>query len=293
MGMNSLPLVSVCMITYNHAFFVKEAIESVLSQRTGFKYELIISDDVSSDNTREICESYQREYPEIIRLVFREQNLGICKNFYHTLSLAQGEFVAVCEGDDFWIDSYKLQKQVDFFSTHSSAVMLYHNAVIDSNGRKSLSIPLNKGHHVVSTEELLFKWTIPTASIMFRRDAFFMPTPFKEFTNADYLLEILLNTKGEIHYIPDVMSVYRKHVDSASDVLNKHQLTLYSGLVDLLRYCESFYPEAEKPLFENAIIRYGNKVQSLEKNMKYPFLKYLDWRFYKRWIFKKLRIRRI
>ena len=281
------------MITYNHASFVKEAIESVLSQKTQFKYELIISDDVSSDNTREICESYQRDYPEIIRLVFRERNLGICKNFFNTLSLAQGEFVAVCEGDDYWTDSYKLQKQIDYFSLHSSAVMVYHNAVIDSNGRKSLSIPLKKGKHILGTKELLFKWTIPTASIMFKRDSFFLPTPFKEFTNADYLLEILLNTKGEIHYIPDIMSVYRKHVDSASDVLNKHQLSLYSGLVDLLRYCESFYPEAEKPLFEAAIARYGKMVQSIEKDKKYPFLKYLDWRFYKRLIFGKFRIKRI
>ena len=140
--MNNNLLVSVCMITYNHASFVREAIEGVLSQKTHFKFELIISDDVSSDNTREICESYQRDYPEIIRLVFREQNLGICKNFYQTLSLAKGQYVAVCEGDDYWTDPYKLQKQIDYLSVHPSAIMLYHNAVVDTDGRKSLFIPL-------------------------------------------------------------------------------------------------------------------------------------------------------
>lgn len=291
--MNNNLLVSICMITYNHASFVREAIEGVLSQKTRFKFELIISDDVSTDNTREICEYYQRDYPEIIRLVFREQNLGICKNFYHTLSLAQGQYVAVCEGDDYWTDPYKLQKQVDYLSVHPSAIMLYHNAVVDTDGRKSLFIPLNKEHHVLCTEELLFRWAIPTASIVFRRDSFFVPNPFKVFTNADYMLEILLNTKGEIHYVPDIMSVYRRHADSASDILNRNRLSLYRGLVDMLQYCKQFYPEVEKPLFEDAIVRYGNMAKAIERDKKYPFLKYCDWRFYKRLIFKRFRIKRV
>ena len=284
--------VSVCMISYNHGEFIGQAIESILSQHADFGFELIISDDVSSDNTRSICQQYKERFPDKIRLVLREQNLGICKNFFETLSLAKGKYVAVCEGDDYWIDSYKLQKQKEYLDNHPAASLVYHNAIVKTGQTKKLFISLDKEKHIVGTEELLSKWAIPTASIMFRRDAFFVPEPFLVFTNADYYLELLLHSKGEIHYVPSLMSVYRMHPGSASEFLNKDKSGLYEGLKELLRFCRQFYGSEEQGLFQKAIDHYNRKKLNEERFVRFPFLKYLDWRFYKRALFSKLHITR-
>ena len=283
---------SVCMIAYNHGEYIGQAIESIVSQHTDFRFELIISDDVSSDNTRDICKLYEERFPDKIRLVFREQNLGICRNFFETLSLAKGKYVAVCEGDDYWIDNYKLQKQKEYLDNHPAASFVYHNAIVQKGREKRLFISLNTEEHIVGTEELLSKWAIPTASIVFRRSAFFIPEPFKVFTNADYYLELLLHSKGEIHYVPSIMSVYRRHEGSASEFLDKDKSGLYEGLKELLQHCRQFYSSSEQSLFQNAIDRYDQKKLSEERKSRFPFLKYLDWRFYKRTLFKKLRIAR-
>lgn len=291
MGNNDI-LVSVCMIAYNHEDYIGQAIESVLAQKTDFKYELIISDDVSSDNTREICYKYQKAHPDIIRLFFRETNLGICTNFFDTFSRAMGKYIAVCEGDDYWIDEYKIQKQKDYLDLHPKASMVFHNAIVGGNKHKSLFIGLDIETHVANTEELLKKWSIPTASIMFRSCSLFIPTPFKSFINADYYLEILLNSKGEIHYIPSIMSFYRKHNNSASEVLNADKVSLYNGLIELLQYCKPLYPSKDWSYFDNAVSYYAKLAKKEDRANKYPFIKYCDYRFYKRILLKILRISR-
>ncbi len=285
--------VSVCMITFNHGSYIEQAIEGVLSQHTDFSFELIISDDISSDNTREICQRYYKRYPDKIRLLFRENNLGIFDNFFQTISCAFGDYIAICEGDDYWIDPYKLQKQKDFLDKKPNASLVYHNAIVEDNGKRRLFIDLNAEEHIVSTEELLKKWSIPTASIMFRKESLLLPSPLKQFHNADYFLEILLQTSGDIHYIPSIMSVYRKHSGSASEYMNKDLIGLYNGLVDLLCYCKPLFADTEHDTFNSAISFYKQQIKNIECAAKYPFLKYLDWRYYKRSLFGMLHIVRV
>ena len=114
-------LVSVCMITYNHAKFVRQAIESILNQDTDFTYELVISDDNSSDDTASIIRSVVKENPHGYRVVFFDQpiNLGMSKNFMFALEQCKGDYIAVCEGDDYWIDKYKLQTQLKFLKANN------------------------------------------------------------------------------------------------------------------------------------------------------------------------------
>lgn len=116
--MNDEIMVSVCMITYNHADYIQHALESVLMQKTTFPYEIIIGDDCSTDETVLIIQKIQKENPDRIQLIAREKNIGICPNSYDVRCHAKGKYIAALEGDDYWIDPYKLQKQVNFLQRH-------------------------------------------------------------------------------------------------------------------------------------------------------------------------------
>ena len=119
------PLVSVSMICYNAEAFIAESIESILNQKVDFPIELVIGDDCSKDNTRQICETYAEKYPEIIRLLLPENNLGIGGNTARTMGSCRGKYIAVCDGDDIWIDPHKLKRQVDFLEQNPHYGVVY------------------------------------------------------------------------------------------------------------------------------------------------------------------------
>lgn len=112
-GINS-PDISIAMLAYNHERFIAEAIESVLMQKTSYTYKIIIAEDFSTDNTRKIVLEYQKKYPDKIKLILQEQNVGAGQNNIDLLSNLEGKYIAALEGDDYWTDPLKLQKQVDF-----------------------------------------------------------------------------------------------------------------------------------------------------------------------------------
>ena len=119
------PLVSVKMITFNHAPFIAQAIEGVLRQKTKFPFELVIGEDCSIDGTREIAYRYQEKYPDIIRIVTSDQNVGMKKNGYRTTKACNGKYIAFCEGDDYWHHPGKIQKQVDYLEANPDCGMIY------------------------------------------------------------------------------------------------------------------------------------------------------------------------
>jgi glycosyltransferase involved in cell wall biosynthesis len=119
------PLVSVKMITYNHAPYIARAIEGVLQQKTNFPFELVIGEDCSTDGTREIVFEYQRKHPSLIHVVASEKNLGAAANSRQTTEVCRGKYLAFCEGDDFWHDPSKLQKQVDYLEGHPECGLVY------------------------------------------------------------------------------------------------------------------------------------------------------------------------
>lgn len=119
------PLVSVILLCYNQEDFIAQAIESVLAQETDFAYEIILGDDASSDDTARICRQYKNIYPDKIVLQLNESNKGICRNYFDCLMMAQGEYIADCAGDDFWLDPLKLQREVDTFRAHPRISFVY------------------------------------------------------------------------------------------------------------------------------------------------------------------------
>lgn len=118
------PLVSVCMCTYNHESYIVDAIESILMQQTDFAFELIIGEDCGNDNTREIVRQYAEKYPERIVPVFYSENHGSTKNLIHLIQTSQAEIIAICDGDDYWIDPFKMKKEFDIFNNNPEYGML-------------------------------------------------------------------------------------------------------------------------------------------------------------------------
>jgi len=118
-------LVSIVCITYNQEAYISEAIESFIMQKTSFPYEIIIGEDCSIDSTRRICEEYSKRFPESIKLITSEKNVGYIENFRRTILAAKGQYIALCEGDDYWTDPFKLQKQVDYLISNPDYALVH------------------------------------------------------------------------------------------------------------------------------------------------------------------------
>lgn len=207
---NNMYSVSICMISYNHESFIRKAIEGVLMQKTNFSFELVIGDDCSTDNTVSLINELIKGRENEIKLLSTTENLGMMPNFIRTLTACTGKYIAICEGDDYWTDPYKLQKQFDFMEQHPDYSLCFHNATIinEVNVTSKLFAEYSKSDYC--GKDLLKKWLIPTAS------AFFinvlpkeLPAFIKEATHGDLALFIFLSEFGNVRYINEVMSVYR------------------------------------------------------------------------------------
>lgn len=210
--MRNTPKVSVLMLTYNQEKYIDEAIRSVMLQKTNFPFELIIGNDASTDRTGAICSAWKERYPEQIILFNREQNLGLQQNFIQTYAHCRGEYIAICEGDDFWTDKHKLQKQADFLDTHPDYSTCFHRVInyYEDKGTKSLS----NGGQKRDTDilDLARSNYISNVSSMFRHGLFGpLPEWFAEVSTYDYAIHLLDAQYGKIHYMPKPMAVYRQH----------------------------------------------------------------------------------
>lgn len=209
------PKVTALVITYNHARFITQALESALGQRTAFGVEILVSEDCSTDGTREAVTAYQRKYPERIRLLLSEDNLRSNAVVARGIRAARGEYVALLDGDDYWISPDKLQKQADFLDRQSAYSCCFHNARVEHAG--GAKAPWNWtpiGHPATSTLKDIWQGNfIATCSIMYRRSALGeIPAWYDAlFPITDWPLHILSAQSGNIGYLDEVLGVYRYH----------------------------------------------------------------------------------
>lgn len=207
-------LVSISVITYNQEEYIRNTLDNIIAQKVAFPIEIVVGDDCSTDNTRSICIEYKNKYPNIIQLHLHEKNMGSMANWISNINLCQGKYIAICEGDDYWTDPYKLQKQVDLMESHSDFSMCAHASQILMCDHFD-ECKIDKS--VLTTEDLIDEdWGIMTASILFRKDMLDMPDWYGKVKNGDYALQLLLSLKGNIGYLPDNMSVYRQHFGGVS-----------------------------------------------------------------------------
>jgi len=212
---NSDVIVSVFMITYNHEKYIAEALDSILMQEVDFRYEIVVGDDCSTDNTRQILLEYKEKFPDKFKLLLHDENIGMIANMIATLRACTGEYIALCEGDDYWIDSKKLQKQVDFLNKYQQVSMLFENALIkeyDENGNIQNTAEHTMGieNGIVQPIDILSKKIVPTASVLFRnRDLESFFEKIKNFPVGDTPLFLYLAKFGDIYYQNEITSVYR------------------------------------------------------------------------------------
>src|SRR5690554_346013 len=212
---NNLPLVSISCITYNHAPYIRQCLDGFLMQKTSFKIEVLIHDDASTDGTEEIIREYESQYPDIIKPLYEKENQwvkGRRGSKVFNFPRAKGKYMALCEGDDYWTDPLKLQKQVDFLEVNPGYAFCFHSAEVVTeldNIYQNFNVTLETRKY--TGEEILRRWTVPTASVVYRNyDYRSIPTDHR-FLFGDIILFLWLAEKGKIYCINESMSVYRRH----------------------------------------------------------------------------------
>ncbi|MBQ3559423.1 MAG: glycosyltransferase [Agathobacter sp.] len=209
--------VSIICCTYNHEKYIEEAIKSFLMQKTNFKFEVLIHDDASTDKTAEIVRKYEKDYPDIIKPIYQTENQYskgkiIVSEFL--IPRAEGKYVALCEGDDYWNHPDKLQKQYDALEAHSEIDMCAHNSIVihaitgELVNRHWIT---KNGVRVASIEETILGegGFVATNSLFFRKSVYENELPFRKIMAYDYTLQIAGALKGGILCLPDFMSAYR------------------------------------------------------------------------------------
>jgi glycosyltransferase involved in cell wall biosynthesis len=221
--MDQKPTVSVVMITYNHEKYIAEAMNGVFMQKCDFDIEFIIANDKSTDHTNQAINEIidQTTIPDHLKMRYynHPNNKGMMKNFIWSLNQAKGKYIALCEGDDYWTDPLKLQKQVDFLEGNLDYSMCFHRAKVTSDSFKmSTSIFFHLVEKEYTGEEILKEWSVPTASVVFRNKYDFdvFNKHRKGLLFGDILLFLYLATKGKLYCLADEMSVYRRNQTGVS-----------------------------------------------------------------------------
>lgn len=207
--------VSVLVMTYNHAELIGQALDSVLMQRTSFDCEIVITEDCSTDGTREIVQEYQSRFPDKIRLLLSDQNQNSLAVVSRGIRACRGEFVALLDGDDYWTDPEKLRLQVEFLDSHPDCSACFHNATaVYADARQPPRDWTPPGQKAFMTLADIWRGNpIATGSVLFRNGLYELPRWYDEMPMpiTDWPLHVLNAEHGTIAYIDRVMSVYRIH----------------------------------------------------------------------------------
>ncbi len=210
---NDQILVSIHVLTYQHSNYIQQAIDSILMQKVNFKYDIVISDDCSTDGTQQILIEYKRKYADKIKLNLNTKNIGVLRNSNKVIKNCKGKYIAILEGDDFWCDENKLQQQVDFLEKYNEYSACFHDTYVigdDVNRCKLYKITkgdINNYKHYFNTIP-----TIPTASLVIRN--IFNNNNYYHYFNkpkfvGDRILHVLLLKHGKIKYLDRIMCTYR------------------------------------------------------------------------------------
>lgn len=216
-------MVSICVQTYNHGLYLEQCIESLVGQKTTFNCEVLLGEDDSSDDSRSISIHYSKKFPDKIKLFLHDRKNVIYidgkptgrYNFLNNLKHATGKYIAFCEGDDFWIDDFKLQKQVDFMEANPEFSICFSPVHI-VNEKGVLKEVSNQATPPETTFLDLLKGNyLNTPSVMIRRDALPDPLPkwIKEMPMGDWPLLLLASLNGDIKMMDEPMAAYRIHSD--------------------------------------------------------------------------------
>jgi glycosyltransferase involved in cell wall biosynthesis len=259
--MNNMKL-SVCIITYNHEKYLKDCIEGAINQKVNFNYEIVIEDDCSSDNTFQICSDYVSKYSNLIKYKRKKKNIGMIGNWNATINDCSSKYIAICEGDDYWTDPYKLQKQVDFLENNQEYVLCCtsYNILIGDE----ISVPnyLYDCDKDIETIDLLSNNNIGTLTVVCKTEC------LKKTLSNGILLDLgfwlNLSKIGKIKYLSEKTGVYRILDNSATGRNNlSAQINYYKNIY---KTREPFILEIKdkkikRTLLVNSFTPYSNSVR--------------------------------
>lgn len=261
------------MVTYNHVNFIAQAIESVLMQETNFEYELVIGEDYSTDGTREIVKSYAEKYPDKIRTLLHPHNLGSGikgvkngrLNLIATLKACKGEYIAFLEGDDYWTNPLKLQKQVEFLEKHSDYVGSFHDTELLYEEGQPIKTGILKDWKEqldVSLEDIVSPVTpFHTSSFVVKHKVIEkLPKQFVRFQSGDWTFYIISAAQGQFRRIPEYMSSCRRHKGGITRTKSHQGVKFYLGRIYMFRSLKKHVKNMIKEEFDTTIHFFEHKL---------------------------------
>lgn len=273
--------VSICCVTYNHGEYIKQALDSFLAQKTRFNIEILIHDDASTDNTPQIIKKIEEKYPTIIKPIYQKENQlskGIPISNTFNFPRARGKYIALCEGDDYWTDPYKLQKQVDFLEANPEYNLTCHRYQTYNETTKTLTEDGNEDCFTAGNEDgltfdalyIFRRWISKTLTVVFRNDHNYssLLSQYQYARDVHLFYHILKNGKG--FFFPFIGGVYRVHdggVFSASSQMDK----LTKGSL-IFREIAEKNPDFQ-PVYQGHIDNVINKIDGNIFAHRFPFLK--------------------
>ena len=248
------PFVSICTITYNHEKYITEALDSFLIQETNFSFEIVVDDDCSTDGAPAVIRKYMEKFPHIIKTNLREKNVGAIINHIENMKRAKGKYIALCEGDDYWTDPLKLQKQVDFLESHKEYNMVFHNAELQHHTENGVTIkpfnPEEKSRNYTA-DEILKTWSVATASVVCRNEEqyrYLEDNPWFPVGDTPYFIKCA--SLGKLYYMAEQMSVYRM---LPTGLVNSEEHKSFEFNLKLLEYYKVLYEDFSDILSEKTI----------------------------------------
>ncbi len=251
--METQPLVSVCMTTYNHEVYLREAIESILAQQTTFEVELVLGEDCSTDATRAICEEYVTNYPGRVRLIAATKNVGWRANYRRTFDACRGRYVAYCDGDDWWCDPQKLQQQVDLLESDPDCGMCYTRALnfYQTSGQTEPDHPA----YYTDFDHLLYSLTITNCATVARRELIaryydeVRPETHPEWKTDDAPMWLWFSVCSRICHLPAITAIHRRlsnSVSHSSDYLGR--IAFCDSLMEISLWFDAHYGDRRNRL---------------------------------------------
>ena len=281
----SVPIVSICMITFNHERFIEQAIESILCQDTSFSYEIIICDDKSSDNTCKKIEKYVRK--SNVSLIKNTQNLGPWRSLELTFKQAKGKYIALLEGDDYWTKKTKLQEQIEFLEKNNKYSMCFGNAdSIDETGRMLMKniFKTNNSNREIDYKDILNLNCPPTRTVCFRKTCLpeFFPDCYYLATGGDTYLFSQITKDSPSYFVDEPLAVWRIRKKSLFSSLSTYERRK-NVIGDFKRFYACFTEIENKLIISNTLTKsyYILLIQNLKMlRIIEAFNSFLGWAYW-------------
>lgn len=266
--------ISVIVTSYNHERYIQQCLDSILMQKGNFDSEIIVGDDCSSDGTMSIFEAYRSKFPQLIRILPNKANLGITKNLKRCFDACSGDYIAICEGDDYWIDQYKLQKQMDRLEKNADLSMCF-SAIILYYEKENKFVAHNEYNKVekekINSDDLIeYNYVGNFSCCMYRRKTIInLPKGLFDIYTVDWMLNITCGEVGAIGYLSEYMSVYRLH-DSGSWTgrAEVEKLTELATMIDIYDNFLNLRHHTKFSILKENIKREITRIEGLKLSVK-------------------------